>query len=139
MPVEVNRVPLKDVGAIPSDRIPHPQILHGPFMNVHDVNLGALHQAITFLQDVNSLADGGIYDAKEALKQQLIDHLGYLDKAIEVVKLLAGIDKAQVVEYRKPFSLAGFLTLQNKNILNFDRAMLYELSTPQLLYLWTGY
>jgi protease-4 len=89
--------------------------------------------------DVNSLADGGIYAAKEAKKQKLIDEIGYLDKAIEMVKSLAGINKAQVVEYRRPFSLAGFLSLRSKNILNFDRSTLYELSTPQLLYLWTGY
>ena len=88
---------------------------------------------------VKELADGSIYFAKEAQKHELIDDVGYLDKAIEAVKSLAGIDKAQVVEYRKPFSLAGFLSLRSKNILNFDRAMLYELSTPQLLYLWTGY
>ena len=53
--------------------------------------------------------------------------------------VLAAYSWAQVVEYRRPFSLAGFLSLRSKNILNFDRAMLYELSTPQLLYLWTGY
>ena len=88
---------------------------------------------------VKELADGSIYFAGEALKKDLIDDIGYLDKAIEVVKSLAGIEKAQVVEYRRPFSLAGFLSLRSKNILNFDRAMLYELSTPQLLYLWTGY
>ncbi|NIP28231.1 MAG: signal peptide peptidase SppA [Phycisphaerae bacterium] len=92
------------------------------------------------VNEVKEVADGGIYSAKEALKEELIDDIGYLDDAIDLVKSLAGIDKAQVVEYRRPFSLAGFLSLQNKkNILQFDRAMLYELSTPQLLYLWTGY
>ncbi|MBW8039773.1 MAG: signal peptide peptidase SppA [Planctomycetes bacterium] len=92
------------------------------------------------LSEIKELADGGIYDAREALKQKLIDDVGYLDDAIKLVKSLAGIKDAQVVEYRKPFSLAGFLTLQSKkNILQFDRSMLYELSTPQLLYLWTGY
>ena len=89
--------------------------------------------------DVKRLADGGIYGAREAVKQELIDDVGYLDDAIELVKSLAGVDKAQVVEYRKPFSLTGFLTLRSKNILKIDRAALYELSTPQLLYLWTGY
>ena len=93
------------------------------------------------LSEVKERADGGIYDAKEALKQELIDDIGYLDKAIDVAKSLAGISEAYVVEYRRPFSLAGFLSLQSKskNVLNFDRTMLYELSTPQLLYLWTGY
>ena len=92
------------------------------------------------VNEVKIVADGGIYSAKEAKKQKLIDDIGYLDDAIDLVKSLAGVEKAQVVQYRRPFSLAGFLSLQNKkNILQFDRAMLYELSTPQLLYLWTGY
>jgi len=92
------------------------------------------------VNEVKTLADGGIYGAKEAKKEKLIDDVGYLDDAIRVVKSMAGIDEAHVIEYRKPFSLAGFLTMRGKkNILQFDRAMLYELSTPQLLYLWTGY
>jgi protease-4 len=91
------------------------------------------------VSNVKELADGSIYFAKEAQKYELIDDVGYLDKAIVEVKSLAGIEKAQVVEYRRPFSLAGFLSLRSKNTLKFDRATLYELSTPQLLYLWTGY
>jgi protease-4 len=92
------------------------------------------------VSEVKEVADGGIYVAKEALKQKLIDDIGYLDDAIDLVETMAGINKAHVVEYRRPFSLAGFLSLRSKkNILQFDRAMMYELSTPQLLYLWTGY
>ena len=91
------------------------------------------------VSEVKEVADGGIYGATEALKQKLIDDVGYLDDAIELVKSMADIDKALVVEYRRPFSLAGFLSLRSKNILQFDRSILYELSTPQLLYLWTGY
>lgn len=89
------------------------------------------------LADVKRLADGSIYSANEALDENLIDQIGYLDEAIELVSSLAGIEKAQVVEYRKPFALADLLSLQNRNILKIDRATLYELSTPQLLYLWT--
>ena len=104
------------------------------------VEVVAQGRASLDVNEVKVVADGGIYSAKEAKKQKLIDDIGYLDDAIKLVKKLAKIDKAQVVEYRRPFSLAGFLTLQSKkNILQFDRAMLYELSTPQILYLWTGY
>jgi protease-4 len=88
-------------------------------------------------EDVNRLADGGIYWAKEAHDEKLIDKVGYLDEAIEQVKSLAGIEKAHVVEYRKPFSLAGLLSLRSGNTLRIDRTTLYELSQPQLLYLWT--
>jgi protease-4 len=89
------------------------------------------------LADVERLADGSIYGAEEALAEKLIDKIGYLDEAIEEVKSLAGIEKAQVVEYRKPFSLAEFLSIVSRNIPKIDATTLYELSTPQALYLWS--
>ena len=89
--------------------------------------------------EVRRLADGGIFGAQEALDEKLIDDVGYLDDAIELVKSMAKIDKAQVVEYRKPFSLAGFLSYRKPNFLKIDRTTLYELSTPQVLYLWSAY
>jgi protease-4 len=89
------------------------------------------------LDDVKRLADGSIYGAKEALSEKLIDKIGYIDEAIEQVKSLAGIEKAQVVEYRKPFSFADFLSSRSGNILKINRSTLYELSTPQVLYLWS--
>ena len=89
--------------------------------------------------DVRRLADGGIYGAQEALDEKLIDDIGYLDQAIEAVKSLAGIEKAQVVEYRKPFTIADFLSYRKPNLLNFDKTKLYELGTPQILYLWSAY
>jgi protease-4 len=88
------------------------------------------------LDQVKKLADGSIYSAAEALDVQLIDHLGYLDEAIELVKSLANIEKAQVVEYIRPFSLTNLLSSGSKNLLKIDTAKLYELTTPQVLYLW---
>jgi protease-4 len=93
-------------------------------------------EALT-LDDVKRLADGSIYGAEEALSEKLIDKIGYIDEAIEQVKSLAGIKKAQVVEYRKPFSMAYFLNSRSRNLLKIDKATLYELSTPQILYLWS--
>jgi protease-4 len=89
------------------------------------------------LADVRRLADGSVYAADEALSEKLIDAIGYLDEAIEEVKLLAGIEQAQVAEYRKPFALSDFLGVRSVNTLKLDKTTLYELMTPQLLYLWT--
>jgi protease-4 len=89
------------------------------------------------LADVRDLADGSIYGAEEAHDEKLIDKIGYLDEAVDMVMLLADIEEAQVVEYRKPFSLSSLLDAQSRSILNIDKTTLYELSTPQLLYLWT--
>ncbi len=91
------------------------------------------------LADVKRLADGSIYPAQEALDEKLIDDIGYLDKAIEEVKMLAGIEKARVVEYQKPFSLPALLSAQAEKQLKFDRLSLHELARPQALYLWDGY
>jgi protease-4 len=89
--------------------------------------------------DVRRLADGGIFGAQEAYDEKLIDDIGYLDEAIESVKSIAGIDTAQVVEYRKPFTFADFLSYRKPNLLKLDRTTLYELTTPQVLYLWSAY
>ncbi|MFA5240134.1 MAG: signal peptide peptidase SppA [Phycisphaerae bacterium] len=89
------------------------------------------------LADVKRLADGSIYGADEALNEKLIDKIGYMDEAVEQVKLLAGIENAQVVEYREPFSLADFLNSRGSNMLKIDKSTLYELGTPQVLYLWS--
>jgi protease-4 len=91
------------------------------------------------LEEVRSLSDGSVYSAQEAMDEKLIDGIGYLDEAIEEVMTLAGIEDGQVVAYKRPFSLSSILRSQRSNILNFDRKTLYELSTPELLYLWSLY
>ena len=89
--------------------------------------------------EVRQLADGGIFGADEARDKKLIDDIGYLDEAIESVKTMAGIETAQVVAYRKPFTFADFLSYHKPNLLKLDRTTLYELTTPQVLYLWSAY
>jgi ClpP class serine protease len=83
------------------------------------------------------LSQRGENGAQEAKDEKLIDKIGYLDDAIEEVKGLAGIEKAQVVEYRKPFSLSEFLLSQSGSTFRIDTSTLHELSTPQRLYLCT--
>jgi protease-4 len=91
------------------------------------------------LEEVRKLADGGIFGAQEALDEKLIDQVGYLDEAIELVKSLAKVNKAQVVQYRKPFSFRDVLGQRKSNLLKLNKATLYELGTPQILYLWSAY
>jgi protease-4 len=89
-------------------------------------------------EDVNRLADGSIYWARDALKEKLIDEIGYQDDAVEKVKMLAGIEKAQVVEYHRVVSLSEILSAKTDASLKLDRKTLYELAMPQVLYLWPG-
>ncbi len=85
------------------------------------------------------LSDGSIYGAQEALEVKLIDEIGYLDRAIDMVKSMAGIEEAEVVEYRKAFSLSDFLSYRKASLPKLDRNLLYELGTPEVLYLWSAY
>jgi protease-4 len=89
-------------------------------------------------EDVRRLADGSVYWADQALKEKLIDGIGYLNDAIDEVKAQAGIEKAQVVEYRKPFSIADMLSAKTGAAIQINQKTLYELTVPQVLYLWTG-
>ena len=89
------------------------------------------------IDDVKRLADGSIYCAEEALKEKLIDEIGYLDEAVERIKVLAEIEKAHLVEYQRPFSFSDLIRSQSTSMPKFDSSTLYELSTLQVLYLWT--
>jgi protease IV len=92
--------------------------------------------------EVAKLADGSIYVAEQAVAVELIDKTGYLDDAVATVKARAGIDKAQVIEYRRPLSVMDFLTAESRNktnLLHLDQTKLFELGTPKVMYLWHGY
>jgi protease-4 len=86
------------------------------------------------IEQIRVLADGSIYNAPEALENKLIDDIGYMPEAIALAKSLAKITDAKVVEYEKPFSFENFL--EAKSIFRIDRDTIYELTTPQLMYLW---
>jgi protease-4 len=89
------------------------------------------------IEDVNRLADGSIFSADEALSAKLIDQIGYFDEAVSKAKELAGIEEAQIVEYTRPFSFAGIFGSEAKRVFKLDKNTIYELSTPQVMYLWS--
>jgi protease-4 len=89
--------------------------------------------------EVRRLADGSIYVAPKAVEAKLIDRVGYLDDAIATVTSMAGVQDAQVIEYRRPFSFMGLLSAKQASTLKLNRATLYELSAPQVMYLWSAY
>ncbi|MBN1362293.1 MAG: signal peptide peptidase SppA [Sedimentisphaerales bacterium] len=90
-------------------------------------------------EEVTRLADGSVYTAPKALEVELIDKIGYLDDAIASVMSRAGLSDAQVIEYRRPFSFLGLLNANSQAALKLDRSTLYELSAPQVMYLWNAY
>ncbi len=97
-------------------------------------------QGVLTLDEIRPLADGGIYSAQAAKDSKLVDHIGYLEDAVELVRTKAGLDAVEVVEYEEIFSLAGLLSVKSKlNQIKLDRGLIHELTTPELLYMWKGY
>jgi len=89
--------------------------------------------------EVRKLADGSIYTAELAMAEKLIDHVGYLDDAIDVVKSMAKVKEARVVEYRRPFTMSALLRGQESMSLKVDKMLIHELSRPELMYLWSAF
>lgn len=90
------------------------------------------------MEQVLALADGSIYGGPEALKNGLVDEVGYIETAIEAAKKLAGIKSAKVVEYTRQFTISSFFGAESKALWKLDRDMLHKLTTPEVLYLWDG-
>ena len=89
--------------------------------------------------EVSQLADGSVYTAPEARDVKLIDEVGYFDDAVASVAAKAHLMNPQVVEYRRPFSLMGLLEAKSAPAIKLDRSTLYEMTAPQMMYLWNAY
>ncbi len=95
-------------------------------------------------QQLDQLADGSIYTAKEALGNGLIDEIGYLDDAIARAETSAGLakDRATVIILRDPPSVLTELFGADARARRLDfgsadsiRTTVNELSSPRLMYL----
>lgn len=97
-------------------------------------------QGILTPDEIRPLADGGIYSAQAAKDNKLVDHIGYLEEAVELVRAKAGLSGVKVVEYKEVFSLMHLLNVKsNMGQIRLDRSLIHELTTPELLYMWKGY
>ncbi len=113
--------------------------LHNRFLDV--VQTGRGNKII--LSELQTLADGRIYTADQALKSKLIDRICYLDETIAAIKEAKGLKEARVVSYYRPGSHIGsiysgaandsgsLLSLLNMNSVGFDL-----LNSSNFLYLW---
>ncbi len=84
-------------------------------------------------ETVKNFSDGRIFTSQEAQAAGLIDSIGYLDDAIDQVKLLAHLNKARVVTYLRPGDYRP--NLYSFNLINIDMG---EVIGPgaNFLYIW---
>ncbi len=93
--------------------------------------------------ELEKLADGRIYTAKQALAFHLIDRIGYLDDAISAMKNRLNLKEAKVVSYYRAGSYRGTIysgspleAPQMVSLININADGLELLSSTEFLYLW---
>ena len=90
---------------------------------------------------VRKLADGRIYDARQALKNNLIDSIGYLQDTIKLIKKELQQPGLQVITYSRPGEYksnfySSLDSLNSINLINMDMGFDINKLSPQFMYLW---
>lgn len=91
---------------------------------------------------VKELADGRIYDGRQAKELNLIDGFGYFDDVVESMKNDLKIKDAQVVRYSENFGLGSLFGMTAQKVMgkDFETAGLMKLlsqpNSPKLMYLY---
>jgi protease IV len=103
--------------------------------------------------NIEDIANGKVYTAKNAKDLGLIDDVGYLEDAQKYAASQAGLTSPTVVRYQDPPSLMQILMASKSNVpgalaaqgggvpgvnINIDPNLIHELTTPRPLYLWRG-
>ena len=71
------------------------------------------------IEKIHTLADGRIFTGRQALEQNLVDHLGTLKDAIQLAADLEGISsEPSIIEIEPRFSMRDLLRTQLKSILS---------------------
>jgi protease IV len=81
------------------------------------------------LKKTREVADGRIFTASQARDLGLVDQLGYLDDALELARVKAGLDSPRVITYHRPGSY-------KPTIYSLMPDLNLEMAGPQFLYLW---
>jgi len=93
------------------------------------------------LTTVKSLADGRVYEARQAMDAQLVDRIGYLDDTLALIRGELEEPDLQVVTYHRPGTYKSniYSSLQGPtgfNLINLDLGLDLNKLSPQFMYLW---
>jgi protease IV len=94
-------------------------------------------------EEVRKVADGRIYDGRQAKENNLIDELGYFDDTVAAMKKDLDLEEAQVVEYGDSLGLDSLLSMSVSKVFKEDAELtsLYQLlsssNSPRLMYLYS--
>ena len=92
---------------------------------------------------IKKLADGRIYSGEQAKAEGLVDHIGYLEEAIELAKKNAGLTDARIVTYRRHGEYQNNIYSQMfgtgpglSRLASMDLLSIVRGGSPQFMYLW---
>jgi protease-4 len=94
-------------------------------------------------EELQRLADGRVFTAKQAASARLIDRVGYLDDATAAMKRKLNLVQARVVSYYRPGTYRGSIYSGSPvdappaiNLININGSGLELLTGAEFMYLW---
>ncbi len=110
--------------ATPQEKEMMQQVIDDFYRNFVDVVAQGRHLS---LKKTREVADGRIFTASQARDLGLVDQLGYLDDALELARVKAGLDGPRVITYHRPGSYKPTIYSLLPDL---------DMVGPQFLYLW---
>ncbi|MHA2958183.1 signal peptide peptidase SppA [Priestia megaterium] len=93
-------------------------------------------------EKVRSIADGRVYDGRQAKELKLVDQLGYFEDAVTGMEKDYKLKGAQVIQYNQGFGLPSWLSMSMQKVIGGDEQVTAMLKTfaqpssPRLMYLY---
>jgi protease IV len=97
--------------------------------NAHEKNKNEGHALVN---SWTNYADGRVLSGSQAYKYGFVDELGNFDDAVKTTKRIAGISKANLVEYRERYDISEFLRLFGQSSAAHDVKLDLGLEMPKL-------
>ena len=92
---------------------------------------------------VRQIADGRIYDGRQAKELNLIDEFGYFEDVVDVMKRDHKLSDAQVIKYTDNFGFGSLFTMKARQFMGQDdielagiMKLLSQSHSPRLMYLY---
>ena len=93
-------------------------------------------------KSVKLLADGRVYNARQALENHLVDSIGYLQDLFDLVKKELNRSNLNIVAYSRPREYKSNYYSSTSpmmpiiNLVNIDTGLDWNQISPQFLFLW---
>jgi protease IV len=120
------------------------ELFQGAIDRLHNrfVTLIAKNRSALDLSQVQSLADGRVFDAEQAKDLKLIDHIGYVTDTVHRIKSDLNNSNLKLVTYHRNNDFQGNIYSQFQkpssfNLINLDLGFNPNALSPYFLYIWS--